>query len=113
MVNIRDEKQKEISQLWLNSDRKNTLILGTGFGKSKLTMMVLDELFKEGTLTKNSKILILADSEKLRDDNWREDFDKWGFSWMWDIIQSECYQTAYKWKDTKWDLVIADRLCSR
>ena len=33
MVNIRDEKQKEISQLWLDSDRKNTLVLGTGFGK--------------------------------------------------------------------------------
>lgn len=110
MVNIRDEKQKEVSQLWIESDRKNTLILGTGFGKSKLTMMILDELFKEGKLTKNSRILILADSEKLRDDNWREDFDKWGFSWMWDVIQSECYQTAYKWKDTKWDLVIADEI---
>lgn len=110
MVNIRDEKQKEISQLWLDSDRKNTLVLGTGFGKSLVAMLILDELFKEGTLIKNSKILILADSEKLRDDNWREDFDKWEFSWMWNVIQSECYQTAYKWKDTKWDLVIADEI---
>lgn len=30
--NIRDEKQEEVSKLWLDSDRKSTLVLGTGFG---------------------------------------------------------------------------------
>lgn len=108
--NIRDEKQEEVSKLWLDSDRKSTLVLGTGFGKSKLAMLILDALFKEGNLTKNSSILLLADSEKLRDDNWKEDFEKWGYSWMWNNIQAECYQTAYKWVNTSWDLVIADEI---
>lgn len=108
--NLRDEKQKEVSRLWIESNRKNTLILGTGFGKSLVSMLILETLFKDKILNKKSKILLLSDSEKLRDDNWKEDFEKWGFSWMWDIIQSECYQTAYKWEDTSWDLIIADEI---
>lgn len=110
MVNLRDEKQEDLSVLWLDSDRKNTLVLGTGFGKSKLTMIILEKLFEAKELTIHSKILLLSDSEKLRDINWKEDFEKWGYSWMWDIVQSECYQTAYKWENTKWDFVIADEI---
>lgn len=30
--NIRDEKQEEVSKLWLDGTRKSTLVLGTGFG---------------------------------------------------------------------------------
>jgi len=108
--NFRDEKQEEVSRLWLDSDKKNTLILGTGFGKSKVSMLILEELFNSNILSKDSKVLILSDSEQLRDKNWKEDFDKWGFSWIWDLVISECYQTAYKWQDTKWDLVIADEI---
>ena len=108
--NLRDEKQEKVSKLWLDSDKKNTLILGTGFGKSKVSMIILEKLFEDKLLDTNSKILLLSDSEKLRDNNWKEDFEKWGFSWMWDVIHSECYQTAYKWENTVWDLIIADEI---
>ena len=110
MVNARNEKQREVSKIWLDSSRIGTLVLGTGFGKSKVTMDIMGELFKSGELTQSSKILLLADSEKLRDDNWKDDFKKWNVEWMWEHVQAECYQTAYKWENTEWDLVIADEI---
>jgi len=106
----RDIMQEEFADQWLDSDRKGSLILGTGFGKSKVTMLILVGLFERGELTKESKILILTDSEHLRDINWKEDFEKWGYSWIWELIVAECYQTTYKWSDTSWDFVIADEI---
>lgn len=109
MVN-RDAKQDEIAKLWLDSDRLNSIIVGTGVGKSKIAMIIMEELFNEKALSKKSKILLLTNSEDLRDTNWQNDFIKWDYGWMWDLIVSECYQTAYKWKDTKWDLIIGDEI---
>lgn len=106
----RDKKQREVADLWLDSDRRNSLILGTGFGKSRVAMLIVQSLFNAKNLTKDSKILILVDSEKLRDDNWQEDFEKWDLMWVWELVHAECYQTVYKWKDTEWDFVIADEI---
>lgn len=108
----RDEKQNEIAELWLESDRKNTIVAGTGLGKSKIAMIILESLFESGDLDKNSKILLTVDNTNLRDENWEDDFKKWGLHHIWKQIQAECYQTTCKWKNTEWDLVIADRFCS-
>lgn len=106
----RDEKQNEIAELWLESDRKNTIIVGTGVGKSKIAMIILENLFESGDLNKDSKILLTIDNTHLRDTNWEEDFKKWGLHHIWKQIQAECYQTTCKWKNTEWDLVIADEI---
>ncbi|WP_428743108.1 helicase-related protein [Tenacibaculum sp.] len=106
----RDEDQEDKARLWLESDRVNTLILGTGYGKSRVAMLILQELFNSGELTKNSKILLLSNSERLRDTSWKDDFNKWGFNWIWDIVRTECYQTVYKWEESDWDFVIADEI---
>lgn len=111
MVTVdRDIKQDEIAKLWLNSDRINSIIVGTGVGKSKIAMTIVSALFNEEVLSPESKILLLTNSENLRDINWQDDFNKWGYNWIWDLVTSECYQTAYKWNDTEWDLIIADEI---
>lgn len=109
-VDSRDESQQKAADLWFESNRRNTLLLGTGFGKSRVTMLILDKLFKAGILENNSKILLVSDSQKLRDTNWKDDFIKWDKEWMWNNLQSECYQTVYKWENTEWDIVICDEV---
>ncbi len=104
----RDTKQLQAAELWLESNRKNSLLIGTGVGKSRIAMLIIGRLWKMRELTKDSKILLLVDSENLRDVNWKADFEKWGFAWVLDYTTIECYQTVYKWSKTKWDLVIAD-----
>ena len=102
----RDKVQQEAEEIWLNSNRRGSLIVGTGVGKSKITIDILRKL----VLPKDAKILLLVNSEDLRDKNWKDEFEKWNSMDLWDKVTAECYQTAYKWKDTKWDLVIADEI---
>lgn len=109
-IDKRKEVLVEAANDWLQSDRIRTLLLGTGVGKSRASMIILEALFREGTLTKESRILILSDSEDLRDVNWREDFVKWGLEWIYDLSERECYQSAYKKVGETYDIVVADEI---
>jgi len=104
MSDIREEMQgaAKAAYLTISEPRANTLIVGTGGGKSKIAIDIIREL-------KPASILLLTNSETLRDVNWKAEFEKFGAMDYWEKTTSECYQTVYKWKDTSYDLVIADR----
>jgi superfamily II DNA or RNA helicase len=60
---------------------------------------------------KIKKILYLCDNRRLRDseeEGFPEQIEKWGSPALRKIITLECYQTTYKWKGEKYDLVLAD-----
>ena len=104
MEDVREKVQEEARNAYLSlgSPRASTLLIGTGGGKSKIAIDIIKEL-------KPSSILLLTNSEVLRDNNWKDEFIKFGLSDVWnDIVTSECYQTVCRWKDTHYDLVIAD-----
>jgi superfamily II DNA or RNA helicase len=100
----RDSIQLKAKIAWFEAEKKNTIIVGTGGGKSKIALDIIKEIGPE-------RILLLTNSEHLRDSNWKDEFVKFGMEATWEVnVTSECYQTVYKWKDTKWDLVIADEI---
>lgn len=108
----RDKKQEEIKAPVITAAKQlgfihHTIIASTGIGKSKIAMDLIQAL-KE--IIKFDKILILVDNTKLRDSNWKDDFDKWGLSDMYkSIVEMNTYQTAYKWdKELSKYLIIAD-----
>lgn len=76
-------------------------------GKSKIALDILKYLKDENpTLS----VLLLTNSETLRDVNWKAEFEKFGLDYLYASTVSECYQTVYKWKDKIFDLVIADEI---
>lgn len=101
MSDKREQIQQEAKEAWLKSSRRNTIIVGTGGGKSKIAVDIVKTL-------QPTSILLLTNSENLRDKNWKIEFEKFGYPW--DLIESECYQTACRWTNRKFDLVIADEL---
>lgn len=108
----RDKKQEEIRNLILqvasvNNSLHHTVIAATGFGKSLVVIRLLEPLQK---VLNFKKVLIIGNSENLRDRNWKEDFAKWGKSEVYDtVVETVTYQTAYKWnKDLSDYLIIAD-----
>lgn len=106
MQDPREKIQQESKQAFLNSTKQVSLILPTGSGKSKVAIDLIKELEPD-------KILLLSNSQDLRDSNWKQEFDKW-WPGSWSTIQSECYQTAYKetWRlGKKYDMIIFDKLC--
>jgi superfamily II DNA or RNA helicase len=57
-----------------------------------------------------SNCLIIVPSTNLRDNEWINEFKKWGYeSWL-PKVTIECVQTAYKWKDQKFDFIILDEV---
>jgi len=110
----RDKKQQEISEIVLSKVKENkfihhSIIVATGVGKSKIIIDLIKPLQE---LLKFKKIIILVDNTRLRDNNWKEDFEKWGFESIYkDIIEMNTYQTVYKWdKDLSNYLLIADEM---
>lgn len=93
--------QREALTSWVNSDQKGTLELITGLGKTKIA---LDAVKLYPT---DAKILFLAEV-KDRETELVNEQAKWGLSGY--DIQFACYQSAYKWTNTEWDLVIADEI---
>jgi superfamily II DNA or RNA helicase len=105
MPRTRDEIQQKALRLYLESGLLWAVIeLGTGVGKSKIAVDLIKEL-------RPGSVLILVNSERLRDVDWPETLKKFGL----DEEQKEkvdimCYQSAYTRSDLAYELVIADEL---
>ena len=101
LTTARGRVQSEALNAWIKLGQKGTIEVITGLGKTKIAMSAIK------LLPKDSKILFLAEV-KDRELELEREQEKWGAK-DWDITFS-CYQSAYKWKDTEWDFVIADEI---
>jgi superfamily II DNA or RNA helicase len=104
------KKQKEVVDLYKKvNPLRCALVLSTGFGKSKVALDIIDYV-------KPKQIIILVNSDILRDENWEAEFKLWGKEKLYkEKVEMVNYQTAYKWKkeEKKLDgsvLVIADEV---
>lgn len=79
--------------------------MATGTGKSKIAVDRVVELLAEKT---HAKILLVVPTTRLRDNNWKEEFIKWGAGDQWEKIIRSCYVSVVKLTSTYWDLVILD-----
>lgn len=76
-------------------------------GKSKVAIDILKEIDPDGNL----HVLLLTNSETLRDTNWQAEFEKFGLAdYYASNVLSECYQTVHRWRNKHFDLVIADEI---
>jgi superfamily II DNA or RNA helicase len=105
----RAPKQREVVDLYFEKNQLLcTFVLGTGFGKSKVTLDIVNTI-------KPPNILILVNSTDLKDYSWRDEFYKFGMGMIYERdVHIITYQEAYKWtKETKqidnW-LIIADEV---
>lgn len=110
-MDIRDDIQKQAKEAFLRTNKKACILMGTGIGKSKVAIDIIEELRDQdpqGRMlhTQVDEVLLLVSSERLRDNDWKENFVKFGADWS--VIVPECYQTAYKWSGRHFKYVIAD-----
>lgn len=88
----------------------NAAFLSTvGSGKGKVFIDLAMELYAAGKI---KNVLYLCDNTRLRDteDGFPGELKKWATPEFIKIVQLECYQTVYKWRDREFDLVIADEI---
>lgn len=86
------------------------VLITVGGGKAKIMIDLALEILKK---YKIKNILYLCDSTRLRDSKelgFPEQLEKWGTPELRKIIQLECYQTAHRFKDKQYDLLLADEV---
>lgn len=92
---IRDKIQKEAREVW-SKTKKGTLVMGTGVGKSKIAIDIKESL--------GGKWLLVVPTQKLRDEGWKNEFEKWGYKFDLDRV---CY-ASLKNVEQAYDGIILD-----
>jgi len=102
----KDKVQREAVEKWINSNKKGTVEIITGLGKSFISLHALY------TMPKNAIHLFLAETVE-RERDLMKDILKYNEIFNRNVLEDYdlrfyCYQTSYKWKHQKFGLVIAD-----
>ena len=107
-MDVRHEDQQKIVELYkTRAPLKSTLVLSTGFGKSKVAIDIIRH-------ENPTRIILLVNSTILRDYNWEIEFKKFNAMDLFAITEIVTYQAAYKWKASEVDLtgafIVADEI---
>lgn len=115
-MTAKEKKQAEVQatarKAWIDGGQWGGLFMATGVGKSKVAVdmsLELDKLSEAATSPHAGlSILLIVPTEKLRDDNWKEEFEKWQGLELYDRLERKCYASINKLELGDYDLVIAD-----
>lgn len=103
---IHEEKlkiQKEAFDALEKNNFRGIVILPTGTGKTYVLIQALRKLYKPGM-----RVLYTCDSKRLRDIGFNDELKKWDAGEFIDIIDRECYASAYKHMNEHYDILLAD-----
>lgn len=96
---------------------RGLLAMATGTGKSKVPINILKRVnnydpdmdIKQRFL--GIRVLLIVPTQKLRDENWRDEFAKWGAEDIYDTcVERTCYASLKNLKENRYDLVIGDEI---
>jgi len=101
---IKNKEQRKALNLWAKAGYVGTLIAGTGFGKSRCGVLAIGKLLKPG-----QRALLLVPTNQLQD-QFAEEFKKWDYESVLDQVDIVCYQSAHKYRDEHFDIVVCDEI---
>jgi len=107
--NINDEKDKQqraALNAWARLRCTGSIIAGTGFGKSRCGVLACEYIL--GRIP-DAKAIILVPTIQLQE-QFAEEFHKWGCGNYLDRVEIMCYQSAYKLQGKEYELVICDEV---
>lgn len=100
---VRDIVQLEAAKSIITNGGKGLIVMATGAGKSKVAIE-LASYYATGPEVD----VIFVPTEKLRDENWKEEFNKWGRSSLYEYSEKYCYASAHKISGNQYGLAILD-----
>ncbi len=106
----KDKIQRECLNAWYKQACSGTAEIATGVGKTRVGILASEYVVR---IIKNSnaKILILTPTQTIRDSAWKDEFAKWGHLDIFEKnVEAVCIQTACKYENQHYDLIIADEI---
>jgi superfamily II DNA or RNA helicase len=99
-MTIRDQRQQEFANIWINSGKHGILNLCPRFGKIYTTINIIEKL-------KPKSILIAYPDNKIKD-SWKTDFEKRGFDDSG--VTYTTHLSLKKYTENLYDLVVLDEI---
>ncbi len=97
--------QKEAVDSIIEADGTGILSMATGSGKSFITIQYIKHLYDQNP---NVVVYICVPTQKLRDENWDNEFKKFKLGYLLNNIRKICYASAHKVADENIDLLVLD-----
>jgi len=103
---VREKVQNEAKEAIINNGGTGMIAMATGSGKSRVAVELTKHYCK--TSFDFKEIGLVVPTEKLRDENWKEEFYKWDAAVEWSAVTGLCYASGSKISNKKFELVILD-----
>jgi len=101
---VKSKEQSNALNAWHSAGYTGSIIAGTGFGKSRCGVLAVSHTIKDG-----GTALVLVPTNQLQD-QFKEEFKKWGHESLLDRVDILCYQSAHKLEGKEYDIVICDEV---
>lgn len=108
VTKVRVIVQQEAVNAVINNGGRGLVVMATGAGKSKVAVDVAKYYDKQGKHFDGHCLVV--PTEKLRDENWDEEFSKWKAKGISDKTEKICYASASKIEDFNFNLAILDEV---
>jgi len=103
---IKDDEQRKALNKWAQNNYCGSIIAGTGFGKSRCGVVSINHVLN---ILGKQNALILVPTVQLQD-QFKDEFIKWGYDSCLDRVDIMCYQSAYKLVGNHYDIVVCDEI---
>jgi superfamily II DNA or RNA helicase len=100
MMNIRNQRQKELADVWINSGKYGIIYAAPRFGKIYTTINILEQL--------KPKTLLIAYPDNKIKASWQADFEKRGY--ISGFITYTTHLSLKKYTEEQFDIVIIDEI---
>ena len=104
---VRGIVQEEAKQAVIDNGGTGMIAMATGAGKSRVAVE-LAKHYAAPSLFAYKEIAVIVPTEKLRDENWKEEFYKWGAAVEWSAVTGLCYASGSKIVNRDFELAILD-----
>lgn len=104
-IEIKDAEQRKALNEWFNNACIGSIIAGTGFGKSRCGVLAVNYALKDSS----KQAIVLVPTTQLQD-QFKQEFIKWGYEHLLDKIDIVCYQSAHKIEGKDYSIVVCDEV---
>ena len=104
---VRGIVQEEAKQAVIDNGGTGMIAMATGSGKSRVAVE-LAKHYAAPSLFAYKEIAVIVPTEKLRDENWKEEFYKWDAAVEWSAVTGLCYASGSKVVNRDFELAILD-----
>lgn len=105
VLKIKDQEQKKALSAWKDKGFRGSVIAGTGFGKSRVGVIAAGALLRKH----GGRGLVLVPTNQLQD-QFEEEFKKWGYEDVLENVDILCYASAHKLRDQSYTVTVADEV---